>query len=103
MQAYFAKWDNEGVVDLQEKLSELVILTASRTLMGAAAAFDIFAIALSPWMLPTVDEQQARSCSSVVVRSKHMARNLSPYNRILNGHSRPRMFQMWRTSTQEFR
>ena len=35
-QAYFAKWGDEGVVDLQEKLSELVILTASRTLLGAA-------------------------------------------------------------------
>ena len=39
-QAYFAKWGDEGVVDLQEKLSELVILTASRTLMGAAASCD---------------------------------------------------------------
>ena len=37
-QAYFAKWGDEGVVDLQEKLSELVILTASRTLMGATIA-----------------------------------------------------------------
>jgi sterol 14alpha-demethylase len=38
-QAFFAKWDNEGTVDLKDELSELIILTASRTLMGECAAF----------------------------------------------------------------
>jgi sterol 14alpha-demethylase len=33
-QAFFAKWDDEGTVDLKDELSELIILTASRTLMG---------------------------------------------------------------------
>ena len=34
VQAFFAKWDDEGVVDLKDELTELIILTASRTLMG---------------------------------------------------------------------
>lgn len=33
-QAFFAKWGDEGVVDLKDELAELIILTASRTLMG---------------------------------------------------------------------
>lgn len=33
-QAYFAAWGDEGVVDLKDALAELIILTASRTLMG---------------------------------------------------------------------
>lgn len=33
-QAFFAKRDDEGTVDLKDELSELIILTASRTLMG---------------------------------------------------------------------
>ena len=32
--AYFAGWGDEGVVDLKDALAELIILTASRTLMG---------------------------------------------------------------------
>ena len=35
MQEYFAKWGSEGVVDLAATFSELIILTASRTLLGA--------------------------------------------------------------------
>lgn len=31
---FFKKWANEGVVDLRQELSELIILTASRCLMG---------------------------------------------------------------------
>ena len=34
MQEYFAKWPQEGVVDLSHEFSELIILTASRTLLG---------------------------------------------------------------------
>ena len=34
MQAFFGAWKDEGVVDLREQLAELIILTASRTLMG---------------------------------------------------------------------
>ena len=34
-QKYFSKWGEEGVVDLNEELAELIILTATRTLMGA--------------------------------------------------------------------
>ena len=34
MQEYFAKWEDEGTVDLKDELSELIILTASRTLLG---------------------------------------------------------------------
>ena len=35
MQDYFSKWDQEGTVDFGKTFSELIILTASRTLMGA--------------------------------------------------------------------
>ena len=35
---YFAKWGDTGVVDLMEVFSELIILTASRTLLGEGAA-----------------------------------------------------------------
>ena len=34
VQAFFAKWGDSGVVDLNKELTELIILTASRTLMG---------------------------------------------------------------------
>jgi hypothetical protein len=34
-QAYFGKWGDEGVVDLAATFSEVIILTASRTLLGA--------------------------------------------------------------------
>ncbi len=34
MQDYFAKWGDEGEVDFAKTFSELIILTASRTLMG---------------------------------------------------------------------
>ena len=34
MQDYFAAWPQEGTVDLFEKVAELIIMTASRTLMG---------------------------------------------------------------------
>lgn len=34
MQDYFAAWPQEGTVDLFEKIAELIIMTASRTLMG---------------------------------------------------------------------
>ncbi len=34
MQEYFAKWGDEGEVDFAKVFSELIILTASRTLMG---------------------------------------------------------------------
>lgn len=37
-QAYFAKWGDEGEVDLSKAFAELIILTASRTLMGAGRA-----------------------------------------------------------------
>jgi hypothetical protein len=31
---YFSKWEDEGVVDFMAVFSELIILTASRTLLG---------------------------------------------------------------------
>ena len=34
MQDFFATWPQEGTVDLFEKIAELIIMTASRTLMG---------------------------------------------------------------------
>ena len=37
-QAYFAGWGDEGEVDLSKAFAELIILTASRTLMGARPA-----------------------------------------------------------------
>ncbi|KAL4429571.1 hypothetical protein ABPG77_008620 [Micractinium sp. CCAP 211/92] len=33
-EAYFAQWGDEGVVDLMQAFSDLIILTASRTLLG---------------------------------------------------------------------
>ena len=38
MQEYFAKWPQEGVVDLSHEFAELIILTASRTLLGELLA-----------------------------------------------------------------
>lgn len=35
VQDYFSKWGQEGTVDFGKTFSELIILTASRTLMGA--------------------------------------------------------------------
>ena len=37
LQDYFASWPEEGTVDLFEKVAELIIMTASRTLMGEHA------------------------------------------------------------------
>lgn len=37
-EAYFAKWGDEGVVDLMQAFSDLIILTASRTLLGEPPA-----------------------------------------------------------------
>jgi hypothetical protein len=37
-QAYFARWGDAGEVDLSKAFAELIILTASRTLMGARRA-----------------------------------------------------------------
>jgi sterol 14-demethylase len=34
VQDYFSKWGQEGTVDFGKTFSELIILTASRTLMG---------------------------------------------------------------------
>ena len=38
LQDYFASWPQEGTVDLFEKIAELIIMTASRTLMGETAS-----------------------------------------------------------------
>eukprot|EP00667_Euglena_gracilis_P010398 EG_transcript_10580 len=40
---YFSSWDQEGIIDLREKLSELVIMTASRCLMGKEVREQLFA------------------------------------------------------------
>lgn len=40
---FFGRWGDEGVVDLKEQLSELIILTASRTLMGREVRDQMFA------------------------------------------------------------
>lgn len=42
-EAFFGKWGAEGVVDLREQLSELIILTASRCLMGTEVREQMFA------------------------------------------------------------
>ena len=34
VQEFFDRWSSEGVVDFKEELSDLIILTASRTLLG---------------------------------------------------------------------
>ena len=34
LQDFFAKWGQEGTIDFAKTFSELIILTASRTLMG---------------------------------------------------------------------
>lgn len=39
---FFAKWGNEGIVDLKDEMSELIILTASRTLMGREVREEMF-------------------------------------------------------------
>ena len=49
MQEYFAKWPQEGVVDLSHEFAELIILTASRTLLGEL---------LSRWLLMSGLPQQ---------------------------------------------
>eukprot|EP00884_Botryococcus_braunii_P003088 jgi/Botrbrau1/12780/Bobra.0238s0017.1 len=42
-QDFFGSWGDEGIVDLKEQLSELIILTASRTLMGREVREQMFA------------------------------------------------------------
>lgn len=39
---YFASWPQEGTVDLFEKIAELIIMTASRTLMGREVREQLF-------------------------------------------------------------
>eukprot|EP00891_Asterochloris_glomerata_P008191 jgi/Astpho2/8191/e_gw1.00120.216.1_t len=39
---YFAKWPQEGVVDLSHEFAELIILTASRTLLGREVRENMF-------------------------------------------------------------
>ncbi|KAK9811423.1 hypothetical protein WJX72_003728 [[Myrmecia] bisecta] len=39
---FFGKWDQQGVVELQTELSHLIILTASRTLMGREVRENMF-------------------------------------------------------------
>ena len=41
MQDYFASWPQEGTVDLFEKIAELIIMTASRTLMGETSCVHV--------------------------------------------------------------
>ena len=54
MQNYFAAWPQEGTVDLFEKIAELIIMTASRTLMGVCRrTATIFFIALSTEQMRT--------------------------------------------------
>lgn len=40
---FFGKWGDSGEVDLKEQLSELIVLTASRTLMGREVRENMFA------------------------------------------------------------
>lgn len=53
VQAFFAKWGDEGVVDLQEELSDLIILTASRTLLGVHCPRLLSAGISGPWVQGT--------------------------------------------------
>ena len=39
---FFKSWGDEGVIDLKEQLSELIILTASRTLLGREIRENLF-------------------------------------------------------------
>ena len=41
-QDYFSKWGDEGEVDLKEELSNLIILTASRCLLGKEVREQMF-------------------------------------------------------------
>eukprot|EP00244_Chara_vulgaris_P006008 TRINITY_DN23035_c0_g1_i1.p1 TRINITY_DN23035_c0_g1~~TRINITY_DN23035_c0_g1_i1.p1 ORF type:complete len:508 (-),score=80.12 TRINITY_DN23035_c0_g1_i1:9-1532(-) len=41
-EAHFAKWGNEGVIDLKKDLADLIIATASRTLLGREAREQMF-------------------------------------------------------------
>ena len=45
MQDYFAAWPQEGTVDLFQKIAELIIMTASRTLMGMCKK------SMTPWII----------------------------------------------------
>ena len=42
LQNYFAKWGDEGVVDLKAELEHLIILTASRCLLGREVRDQLF-------------------------------------------------------------
>ena len=59
MQDYFAAWPQEGTVDLFEKIAELIIMTASRTLMGMCNK------SMTPWIISGNhnDFVDCRSCS----------------------------------------
>lgn len=41
-EAFFSKWGERGTLDLKEQLSDLIILTASRTLMGPEVRENLF-------------------------------------------------------------
>lgn len=42
VQEFFVQWKDEGVVNLIDVLSDLIILTASRTLLGRPPTTEIF-------------------------------------------------------------
>eukprot|EP00958_Prasinococcus_capsulatus_P023577 scaffold3551_cov408-Prasinococcus_capsulatus_cf.AAC.4 len=42
VQAFFDQWEDEGQVDILQKLSELIILTASRCLLGKEVRENLF-------------------------------------------------------------
>lgn len=66
LQDYFASWPQEGTVDLFEKIAELIIMTASRTLMGETAsclAHDCISACLH--LLQTSEKLEGKQSSSV--------------------------------------
>lgn len=56
LQDYFAKWPESGVVDLAHEFSELIILTASRTLMGMPY-FCVHALSVLDLCITVVEHQ----------------------------------------------
>ena len=61
LQDFFAKWGQEGTIDFAKTFSELIILTASRTLMGTPCCPCAFHVRQSPGgstLLPAVMQLQ---------------------------------------------
>jgi hypothetical protein len=65
LQNFFEKWGDEGVVELQEQLSELIILTASRTLLGEQVRLGLASAPVELYDTPST-LSRLRSCCFVM-------------------------------------